>query len=596
MRVFHRFCLGADTLLPLLSRLVTLGAVVALVGMLPWLSGRDPALALLRARSGDQEATPETLNAIREALGLEQGPPALLQQWLRGLLHGDAGTSWVSGQLVGPGMLQAAGVSLTLMAFALLVAVLVAGLICLRPFLAGLKGRAQRPGGSVPAALTALPEFLLASLLLLVGAVWLQAFPPFGWRSLHHAVLPALALGIPAGGLLGRLFSDAFAATFHEKWLLTWQMAGVPRRQIAAAVFRRTLPGLLSQVGLVIIGLTGGAMAVEKVFAIPGLGRATLGAVAAQDLPALQTGLLLLLLLACGVGAAANLGRRALLGPALHAGALPAAMPAPRLPPGAWIVPAACALLLLITVIAGLPRDPVTPMFMRLQPPGWDLPFGADATGRDLLARVAHGALHTCALALAVTFASLAIGLLAGLFPRLSSGPVEVANAMPPVIAGLVVAAVNGPTAGGAALAVMATSWAPLAAHTAALVSEINAQPHIRILPVLGVGPWRRTLRYLLPALSGPLLRHAMLRLPGSVLALAALGFLGLGAPPPAPEWGRVLAEGMPYLERAGWAVLAPGGALVLFSVLAVTTAGLAGRRRRARATIVNRSTTIGAA
>lgn len=113
---------------------------------------------------------------------------------------------------------------------------------------------------------------------------------------------------------------------------------------------------------------------------------------------------------------------------------------------------------------------------------------------------------------------------------------------------------------------------------------------------MLGVGPWRRTLRYLLPALSGPLLRHAMLRLPGTVLALAALGFLGLGAPPPAPEWGRVLAEGMPYLERAPWAVLAPGGALILFSVLAVTTAGLAGRRKRARAAIVNRSTVTGTA
>lgn len=591
MRLFH-----TDTLLPLLSRTVTLGAMVALVGMLPWLSGHDPALALLRARSGDQEATPETLNAIRDALGLDQGPLALLQQWLLGLLHGDAGNSWVSGRPVGPGMLQAAGVSLTLMAFALLVAALVAAAICLRPFLAGLAGRGRRPAGALPAMLTALPEFLLASLLLLVGAVWLRLFPPFGWQSLHHALLPALALGIPAGGLLGRLFSDAFAATFHETWLLTWQMAGVSRAWIARAVFLRSLPGLLPQVGLVVIGLTGGAMAVEKVFAIPGLGRATLGAVAAQDLPALQTGLLMLLLLACAAGVAANLMRRVLLGPALHAGALPVTAPETAGPRGAWAVPLACAALLMLMVITGLPRDPVTPMFMRLQAPGWDLPFGADATGRDLLARVAHGALHTCALALGVTLASLLLGVLAGLFPRLSSGPVEAANAMPPVIAGLVVAAINGPTAGGAALAVLATSWAPLAAHTAALVSEINAQPHIRILPVLGVGPWRRTLRYLLPALSGPLLRHAMLRLPGTVLALAALGFLGLGAPPPAPEWGRVLAEGMPYLERAPWAVLAPGGALILFSVLAVTTAGLAGRRKRARAAIVNRSTVTGTA
>ncbi|MEI7352212.1 ABC transporter permease, partial [Pectobacterium parmentieri] len=108
-------------LIPLFSRLLTLAGIVVLIGMLPWLSGQDPALALLRARSGEQEATAETLNAIRQSLGLDQGPLQLLLNWLTGLLHGDAGNSWVSGQPVLPGMLQAAGVSLTLMASSALV-------------------------------------------------------------------------------------------------------------------------------------------------------------------------------------------------------------------------------------------------------------------------------------------------------------------------------------------------------------------------------------------------------------------------------------------------------------------------------------------
>ncbi|MBL0909285.1 ABC transporter permease subunit [Pectobacterium carotovorum] len=568
-------------LIPLFSRMLTLAGIVVLIGMLPWLSGQDPALALLRARSGEQEATAETLNAIRHSLGLDQGPLQLLLNWLTGLLHGDAGNSWVSGRPVLPGMLQAAGVSLTLMASSALVAFTLAAVLCAPTFRQGLRGQVHRSGGLFAALFTALPEFLLASFLLIVGAVWLQWFPPYGWLGLHYAVLPSLALGIPAGGYLGRIIADALSATFSENWLTTWSVSGVSRRHIALAVLKRTLPSVMPLVGLVLVSLTGGAIAVEKVFAIPGLGRATLGAAAAQDLPALQVGVLILLLIASLAGIAASGVRLLILGRALRSGAMPVpeehSNPASR--HAIWL-PIICVLLLALLLLAGLPRDPYTSAFLRLQPPSFLLPFGADAMGRDLLARVAHGTLNTCLLALAVSLACLAIGLLIGLFPRLFSGPIEVTNALPPVIAGLLVAAVNGPTATGAAIAVIAVSWAPLAAHTAALVAEINARPYIRMLPILGVGPIRRSLFYILPALIGPLFRHAMLKLPGIALALASLGFLGLGASPPTPEWGRVLAEGMPYIERAFWGVLAPAAALGVLSILAVSAANLSGRHK----------------
>ena len=213
--------------------------------------------------------------------------------------------------------------------------------------------------------------------------------------------------------------------------------------------------------------------------------------------------------------------------------------------------------------------------------------------GRDLLARVAHGTLNTCLQALAVSLMCLIAGMLAGAFPRIMAGPIETTNALPSVIAGLVVAAVNGPTATGAMIAVTAVSWAPLAAHTAALVAEIRARPYMQMLPMVGVGAVRRNAFYVLPALAGPLIRHALLRLPGIALALASLGFLGLGAPPPVPEWGRVLAEGMPYIERAPWSVLAPAGALALLSVMAVTASNFHTKRLRR---LFNRTTVKGAA
>ena len=80
----------------------------------------------------------------------------------------------------------------------------------------------------------------------------------------------------------------------------------------------------------------------------------------------------------------------------------------------------------------------------------------------------------------------------------------------------------------------------------------------------------RITLTRVLPAVVGPLARHAALRLPGKALALAALGFLGLGAQSPAPEWGLVLSDALPYIERAPWAVATPAAALVVLSITSV--------------------------
>ncbi|WP_146752493.1 ABC transporter permease subunit, partial [Serratia quinivorans] len=340
----------------------------------------------------------------------------------------------------------------------------------------------------------------------------------------------------------------------------------------------RTLPALLPQIGLVLVGLTGGAIAVEKVFAIPGLGRATLGAAIAQDLPTLQCGILILLLIAFSTGFLAQGAHYLLLGRV--APSLANSMPPPHSGKGSYVFAAFAALLLCLLVLSGIIRDPLSSLHIRLQPPSLDLPFGADATGRDILARVAYGALNTSLLALAVSFASLFLGIMFGLMPRLMCGMIELANATPPIIAGLLVVAISGPSAYGAACAVMLVSWAPLAAHCASLLMEARTQPYIRMLPVLGIGRVRTLTHYLLPALWGPLLRHAMLRLPGIALALAALGFLGLGPQPPSAEWGLVLAEGMPYIERAPWGVLAPAIALILLAVLAVTLANTAGNRR----------------
>ena len=552
------------------SRLVALVCLIGLVGMLPWLSGKDPALTILRATSSDREPTPEVLESIRKSIGIDGGPLHTMGRWLAGLVHGDLGRSWVSGAPVGPDAVDAFGVSLSLMAAALGVGLVIVAALVLPALRDGLRGQPRPRGGAVSAVLISLPEYLLAPILMLVLAVYLRILPPLGWGGPEKVIMPALSLGLPTGGYLGGLISDAVTATFSERWVATWSTAGIRGGALAGAVLRRALTPLAGQVALVVVALTGGAVAVEKIFAIPGIGRELIEAASAQDVPALQAQILLLLALALTTGIIAGIVHRLLMGRAAGAGGLTAPPPVEQSGRAARVIAVIGAVLLVLMVAVGIRRDPYAIVADKLAEPSTSLPLGADSLGRDVLARVAHGALSTVTGAVAVTVVCFVIALLVGLVPRASAGFIEVANAAPPVLAGLIVAGVSGPSATGAAIAVASVGWAPLASHAAGLVAEARRRPDILLAPVLGEGRVRITVTRVVPAVVGPLARHAALRLPGKALALAALGFLGLGAQSPTPEWGLVLSDALPYIERAPWAVATPAVALVILSITSV--------------------------
>jgi len=555
---------------------VLTAALVCAIGLLPRLSRTDPALTVLKARSVDGDPTPEALQAVRDELGLGDGPLRLLGRWFGGLLHGDAGRSWVSGTEVLPSVMPALGVSLLLMGAALAVAVVVAAVVCARTLWLGPRRRLDGggAGGSAAAVLAALPEFLVGSVLVTVVGVRLGWLPALGWYGPQWLVLPALSLGLPAGAVLGRLLDDLLPGAFAEPWTLTATAYGVSPGSIARQALRRCVPALLPNFGLFAVGLTGGAVAVEKLFDIPGLGRTTLDAALAQDLPVLQAGTLVLLALAAAAGVLTRLTARLLIGPALLRDRELRSLSGPA-EAAPRVLPVVYGTVLLGIIGFGLLRDPFTvDPAARLRPPSPALPFGADALGRDVLARIGHGALSTLAAAVAISAAALVLGVLLGFLPRVSGPMVDVVSAVPAVLAGVLVAGVVGRGPWTPALAVAAVAWSPLATHTAALLNQERATTLLVATRALGAGEWYLLRRRLLPAVLRPVTRHAMLRLPGIALALAALSFLGLGAQPPSPEWGLLIAENHPYAERAPWAVLAPAAVLALLGALAVTAAG----------------------
>ena len=428
-----------------------------------------------------------------------------------------------------------------------------------------------------------MPKFLLASLLATVGGVWLGWFPSSGWEGPASMVLPALALGVPSGAMIGGLVDQALPAAFNEPWARTWWAYGFTPGRVARHALRRALAGVLPQLLPTVVSLVGGAVAVEKIFNIPGLGRLALDAAIAQDLPLLQTAALVLVLLGIIAGLLLRALRRALLGPALRDGALPA-LHAPALPRsrGSRWIAGVCAAVLLTVVIAGLLRDPLhVDTAVRLLPPSPAHPLGTDALGRDLLARLGHGALRTVGVALAVTAVCTVTGLLLGMAAQVGAGLTETVSTLPAVLAGLLATAVTGPSVWGAAAAVCLVGWTPYAAQASALLEQERAAGHTLAARSFGAGPGYLLRHHLLPAALPAVLRNALLRLPTAVLVLASLGFLGLGEQPPTAEWGRLLSENQPYVELAPWTVLGPAGALVLLSVLAVSVTAAAGRRRR---------------
>jgi peptide/nickel transport system permease protein len=197
--------------------------------------------------------------------------------------------------------------------------------------------------------------------------------------------------------------------------------------------------------------------------------------------------------------------------------------------------------------------------------------MGTDEVGRDLFTRVLYGLRASWLAALVVITSGVLIGGLVGLVAGAAGGWIDnllmrITDAflsLPGPILAIAVVAALGPSLSHTLLAVMIVWWPFYARIVRGEVKALAARPHLEAARLAGVGRMRLTFRHLLPGAIPATVVTASLDVGGLVLTLAALSFLGLGAPSPAPELGAMAARGMPYLLEQWWVPVMPGLAVL---------------------------------
>ncbi|KTQ79392.1 peptide transporter [Aureimonas ureilytica] len=243
-------------------------------------------------------------------------------------------------------------------------------------------------------------------------------------------------------------------------------------------------------------------------------------------------------------------------------------------------------LALLAPVIA--PYDPTAQnRDALLVPPVWEAGgraaflLGTDAVGRDILSRLLFGAQYSLFIGVVVVVLAVSTGVVVGLVAGYFRGWVDtvimrvmdVILAFPSLLLALVLVAILGPGLTNAMIAIALVLQPHFVRLTRASVMAEKEREYVVAARVVGAGPMRLMFKTILPNCLGPLIVQATLSFSSAILDAAALGFLGLGAQPPTPEWGTMLAEAREFVLRAWWVVTLPGLA-ILITVLAINLVG----------------------
>ncbi|MBC7938478.1 MAG: ABC transporter permease [Chitinophagaceae bacterium] len=238
--------------------------------------------------------------------------------------------------------------------------------------------------------------------------------------------------------------------------------------------------------------------------------------------------------------------------------------------------------IVLVLMVIAILADVVAPfsptvgdLGMRLLPPSATHWLGTDDQGRDILSRLLHGSRTTLYVVLLVAVLAAPIGLLVGTVAGYAGGWVDavlmritdIFLAFPRLILALAFVAALGPGIENAVIAIAITSWPPYARIARAETLTLRQADYISAVKLLGASPSRIVLRHIMPLCLSSVIVRVTLDMAGIILTAAGLGFLGLGAQPPLPEWGAMIAAGRAYVLDQWWVAAAPGAAIFVVSL-----------------------------
>ncbi len=212
---------------------------------------------------------------------------------------------------------------------------------------------------------------------------------------------------------------------------------------------------------------------------------------------------------------------------------------------------------------------------LRLLPPSIEHWFGTDDQGRDILSRIIHGSRITLFVVTLVALLAAPVGLLVGTVAGYAGGWIDavlmritdIFLAFPRLILALAFVAALGPGIENAVIAIAITSWPPYARIARAETLTIAQADYIAAVRLIGASPLRIVLRHIMPLCLASVIVRVTLDMAGIILTAAGLGFLGLGAQPPMPEWGAMIAGGRQFVLDQWWVAAGPGLAILIVSL-----------------------------
>ncbi|QXT40587.1 ABC transporter permease [Gymnodinialimonas ceratoperidinii] len=240
------------------------------------------------------------------------------------------------------------------------------------------------------------------------------------------------------------------------------------------------------------------------------------------------------------------------------------------------------ALIIAALILTAIFADTIAPegpggqfLDQRLEPPSAEHWFGTDQLGRDIFARVVHGAQITLQIVALVAIISAPLGLVLGAISgyfggwidRGIMGVTDVFLSMPKLVLALAFAAALGPGIENAIIAIAITTWPAYARIARAETLTLRNSEFVAAARLLGASHTRIITRHVLPLCTSSMIVRVTLDMAGIILTAAGLGFLGLGAQPPQPEWGAMISGGRSFIYDQWWVSTFPGFAIILVSL-----------------------------